>query len=112
MTTSDIIAILALCISAYSIYKTLKFNKIQIDVQSIQNELNKLLLRRETIEALDNAKADLSANFIKLGQSSGYRLKIFNKGKTAARNVRIEFPDGNEILIPSDIESKFPLEAL
>jgi hypothetical protein len=53
----------------------------------------------------------LGANFVKLG-SNNYRLKIYNKGKSTVKNVRIEFPEGNDILIQSDVDNKFPLESL
>ncbi|MCO7575748.1 MULTISPECIES: hypothetical protein [Pseudomonas chlororaphis group] len=56
-------------------------------------------------------QADLGVTFVKLG-SSKYRLKVFNKGKAPARHVTIEFPEGNEVIPESDIESKFPLQLL
>ena len=76
-----------------------------------ENELSKLLLRKEQHEALEGLSADLSASFIKLGSNSR-RLKVFNKGKKTARNIRLEFPDGNDLVIKSDINSKFPLDTL
>lgn len=76
-----------------------------------QERLNKLLLEKEAGEVLNVKKADLGATFIKLG-SSKYRLKIWNKGKSAARNVSLDFPEGNDCLIQSDIDAKFPLEIL
>ena len=84
----DAIAVLALVFSGYATWRTLKFN-----------------------EAREDRQADLGAAFIKLGSSS-YRLKIFNKGKSAARNLSIEFPEGNDCLIESDVKSKFPMEVL
>lgn len=111
MTLENIISGLALLLSAYAVYKTIKFNQIQQDIDNIQNELNRLLLRKETNEALESSKADLAANFISLGKSN-YKLKIFNKGKSVAKNVRIEFPEENTLLVTQDIESKFPLERL
>ncbi len=69
------------------------------------------MLDKEASEASSTKKADLGATFIKLG-SNKYRLKIFNKGKSAARNVSIDFPEGNDCLIDSDIEAKFPLERM
>ena len=73
--------------------------------------MNQRLLQREDADVRIGKKAELGATFIKLG-SSNYRLKIWNKGKSAARDVRIEFPDGNDCFIESDVQSKFPLEAL
>ena len=56
-------------------------------------------------------KADLGAAIIKLG-SGNYRLKIWNKGKAAARQVRIEVPEENRLIIPGEVAEKFPLESL
>lgn len=109
--TGDVIAFIVFCLALYSTIKTLQFNTRQQKLIDTQNELSKLLLRKEQNEALDGFSANLSANFIKLG-SNNHRLKIFNKGKRSARNVRIEFPEGNDIVINSDIESKFPLATL
>lgn len=74
-----------------------------------QERLNRVLLERETHEAAHDKSADLGASFLKLGRSS-YRLKIYNKGKAIARNVRIEFPDGNSLISQDDIDAKFPFE--
>ena len=62
-------------------------------------------------EALVARKADLGASFVKLG-SNKYRLKIWNKGRAPARNVHIDFPEGNDAVIDSEISEKFPLEIL
>src|SRR5688500_11030012 len=106
----DIIAAFAFLLSSYATWVTLKFNQRQKSLIESQEKLNNLLLEKEFNEAITTKKADLVATFIKLGNS--YRLKIWNKGKACAHDVRIEFPDGNNFLIPSDIKDKFPLEAL
>ena len=107
----DIIALLALILAGYSTKKTFDFNKRQKEFIDTNDALNKILLRKERKEAISELSADLSANFIKYG-SSDYRLKVFNKGKAAAKNVRIELPEGNGMLIPNDIEGKFPIPIL
>jgi len=107
----DIIAGLALLLSGYATWKTFKFNERQKSLIESQEKLNSLLLEKEAGAALNGKKADLGAGFIKLGNSK-YRLKIWNKGKSTARNVRIEFPEGNEVLLESEVENKFPLESL
>lgn len=105
----DVVALLALGLSAYSLKKTLAFNKRQSQFEELEYKLNKLLLRKEDQDALSNIKADVSANFVRMGKDE-YRLKVFNKGKNPARNVRIEFPEGNEILI--GVDDKFPVPIL
>jgi hypothetical protein len=108
---SDFIAAAALLLSAYATWTTSRFNGRQKSLIESQENLNKLLLEKETSESHSTKKADLGTTFIKLGNSK-YRLKVWNKGKAPARNVTLEFPEGNEILIQSDIDQKFPLETL
>ncbi|CTP91544.1 hypothetical protein A6R71_07870 [Xanthomonas translucens pv. arrhenatheri] len=110
-STSDGIAVAAFLLSAYATWKTYQFNERQKGLIESQERLNKLLLEKEASEASSTKRADLGANFIKLG-SNKYRLKIFNKGKSTARNVSIDFPEGNDCIIQSDIEAKFPLERM
>src|SRR5690606_9532420 len=88
-----------------------RFNAQQKALIASQEKLNALLLEKETSEYQSEKKADLGASFIKIGRND-YRLKIWNRGKAPAHNVTIEFPNGNEVLIESDIEEKFPLESL
>ena len=111
VSLSDALAAIALGLSGYATWKTLRFNERQKSLIESQEKLNILLLEQGENQALNALKADLGASFIKLG-SSKYRLKVWNKGRAQARNVRIEFPEGSDVFIKSDIESKFPLEAL
>lgn len=68
-------------------------------------------MNKENQDALNDKSANLGASFIKLG-SSKYRLKIWNKGSSTARNVRIEFLEGNDVIINSEVIEKFPMESL
>ena len=111
ISASDVIAGAALALSAYATIKTLRFNERQKSLIESQERLNQLLLQKEEDDAISATKAYLGANFVKMGNNN-LRLKVFNKGKATAHNVRIEFPDGNEVVILSDVESKFPLEVL
>ena len=108
---SDIIAGFALLLSGYATWQTINFNKKQKSLVESQEKLNNLLLEKEEAEALIDKQADLGASFIKLGKSK-YRLKIWNKGNACAKNVRLKFPEGNSVLIQSEIDEKFPLEYL
>lgn len=107
----DVIAGMALMLSGYATWKTFRFNERQKSLIESQEKLNHLLLEKETNQSESEKKADLGASFIKLG-SNKYRLKIWNKGKAAGRNVRIEFPEGNDLVLQSDVDNKFPLESL
>lgn len=76
------------------------------------SKLTKRLIAKEAGDADAKARADLGANFVKIGKSS-YRLKIFNRGSVAARNVRIELVGEDEhCLSQRDIDSKFPHECI
>lgn len=101
---SDVIAAVALLLSVYATWKTLGLNESQ-------KRLNDFLLKQGESQELDARKADLGATFLNLGNNR-HRLKIWNKGKAAARNVNITFPEGTDVLIESDINAKFPLEVL
>ncbi|WP_017166391.1 hypothetical protein [Xanthomonas phaseoli] len=91
--TGDAIAAAALALSAFATVMTLLFNRRQKKLNETQEELNRLLMAKESGEATNAKKADLGASFNKLG-SNKYRLKVFNKGKAVARNVRLGFyPD-------------------
>ena len=109
--TGDIIAGLAFLLSGYATWKTFRFNERQKSLIDSQEKLNNLLLEKGKNEAFSEKKADLGASFIKLG-SSKHRLKIWYKGKSVAKNVQIEFPEGNDVIIQSEIDEKFPLESL
>ncbi|ENE0870383.1 MULTISPECIES: hypothetical protein [Klebsiella] len=117
MTTSDAIALAALAVSVYTIISSelnsRKSDKEQKVIKDEQDRIRRLLLDKETKLALEEKRADLNANLVKIGTGK-YRLKIFNKGKAAAKDVRIEFPDndGEEFLIMSEIEQKMPYEIL
>lgn len=107
----DIIAGLAFLLSSYATWQTVSFNKKQKSLVESQEKLNNLLLEKENEDSLKEKRADLGASFIKLG-SSKYRLKIWNKGSSTARNVKIEFPEGIDVVIDSEVADKFPMESL
>lgn len=107
----DVIAGLAFLLSAYATWQTVSFNKKQRSLVESQEKLNNRLLEKEDEDALKGKRADLGASFIRLGNSK-YRLKIWNKGAATARNVRLEFPEGNDVVIDSEVTDKFPMESL
>ena len=107
----DVIAGLAFILSGYAAWQTTSFNKRQKSLIESQEKLNNRLLEKENEDAIKEKSADLGASFIKLG-SSKYRLKIWNKGSATAKNVKIEFPEGNDVVIDSEVTDKFPMESL
>lgn len=102
---SAVVAFVALIVSVISMYKTNKFGETT-------DRLNRLLIEREQAEGISSKQADLSTNIIKLGKSD-YRLKIFNRGKGVAHNVKlIDMDKDNTVLIANDIQHKFPVPIL
>lgn len=111
ITVSDVIAVIALLVSVYAIWTTSRFNKRQLSLIESQEQLNQRLLAQGESEALESLKADVGARLVKLG-SSKYQLKVFNKGKAAARRIEIEFPQGNNLVPDNELKHKFPMEIL
>jgi uncharacterized cupredoxin-like copper-binding protein len=117
MITPDLVSALiafgALVVSLVSLNKTNKFNERQNELAATTDRLNKMLIEREAAEAVAGKKADLSANIYKAGKHD-YRMKVFNRGKGVARNVRIvDLHGGNDtILLDSEIARKFPVPIL
>lgn len=102
---SAVVAFVALIVSMISIHKTNKFGETT-------DRLNRLLIEREQAEGITSKQADLSANIIQIGKTN-YRLKIFNRGKGVANNVRLlDMDKENTVLIANDIQRKFPVPIL
>jgi hypothetical protein len=85
---SALVAFAALILSWISLSKTSRFNRRQDELAATTEALNRLLIERETQAGQDSKRADLSANLITVGKSN-WRLKVFNRGKGTARNVRL-----------------------
>ena len=111
VSVSDVLAAMALVLSIFSTWKTIQFNSQQRSLLEGQAALNRRLLEREETEASDAKAADLGVSVYRLG-GGRFRCKIFNKGQASARNVAIEFPEGNDWFIKTDVERLFPLESL
>jgi hypothetical protein len=111
ISISDIAAFLALTVALWSAIQTGRFNRRQNDFCATADRLNQLLISREAVEAEQQRKADISANFVKIAKSD-YRLKVFNRGAAAARNVRLEILDGSQLFPKSELAQKFPFPAL
>ena len=110
-TLGDIFAALALVLSLIATATTIRFNVRQRSLIASQERLNQRLIAREESEANAGMRADLSANLVKIGKGN-WRLKVYNRGRAVARNVQIALPSGDALLVPSDVDSKFPLELL
>lgn len=103
------IALCALLLSAFAIWKTTQFNKRQLALIDSQEKLNRLLVEQRDSEQLDARRADLCAEVIRLDARS-YRLKIFNKGKAIATNITLETQ--SDFIATNEVNQLFPLERL
>jgi uncharacterized cupredoxin-like copper-binding protein len=103
-----IASVIAAITAVIALWRTRNLPKLEQSVHHTQNELNKLLLRKEKADAIAAECADFSARFVKIG-SSKWRLMIANKGKAPAQNVDVDFPDSNIIL---GAEDKFPMAVM
>jgi hypothetical protein len=111
LTISDVAAFLALIVAIWSAVQTGRFNRRQNDFAETAQRLNEMLIAREAADTEHKDKADVSANFVKIGKSN-YRLKIFNRGVSEARNVRMELLAGRDLISDDELRQKFPLPAL
>lgn len=109
-TVSNIIAVLAFAAAIWSVVQTSRFNKRQNNFSETAERLNRMLIERESNEAASQLKGDIGANFIKIGKST-YRLKVFNRGARAS-NIRIDFLSGEDLILKSQMNEKFPIPAL
>ena len=104
VTASDLIAGCALLISGWTVWRQSRYDK-----QAVR--LNALLIDREEQETLAANRADVSGGFVKTARSS-YKLRIFNRGKAAAKNVRLEIGEGAELFSVHELREKFPFPTL
>lgn len=102
--------IISLALSLFAIILTL-FMYVKHDKRlKIQEEkLNSYQLKRIEIEDIENKKALIRGNIVKVNDSSRI-LKVFNLGKSAARNIRIEYISDMRELFSND--QHFPYELL
>ncbi|WP_353979470.1 hypothetical protein [Salinicola endophyticus] len=105
--SSDVMALLALLVSIYATWKTVRFNRKQEGLIKKQEELSALYLESERESAKKKKMADIRAKFVNLGKNSD-RLKVYNVGEGDAFDVDIQFPGGEDFLIKSDFDSKMP----
>ncbi len=102
---------IAILISGIALLRTEIFRKFEKEQIKMRNELDGLLLNKEKQSIVKTKSADFGARILSYGKNDK-KLEITNKGMATARQVNIEFPEGNHILIESDIRTKFPLETM
>lgn len=95
----------------YAVYKMIAFARLKHEYNQLQAQMDRVLLREKVEQEKLDAKADLDAFFVK-EEGAHPQLQIVNRNKSLATNVRIDFPEGNNLIIQKDIESTFPLPTL
>jgi len=102
---------LALLFSCYALWRTEKFRKFEKEQIETRKELDLLLLNQQKQIIVKSKSADIGARIFSQAKDDK-KLELFNNGMATARQVNIEFPEGNHILIESEIRTKFPLETM
>lgn len=100
---SSVLSLVAITLTIVMYFKHDKRLKKQ------EERLNTYQLKKIDNEETENKKAQIRGNIVKNGSGSRI-LKIFNFGKSIARNVRIEYWGDMEGIIPRD--DHFPYELL
>lgn len=108
---SDVAAFLALGVAIWSAVQTGRFNRRQTEFSDTAQRLNELLIAREAADTAQQREADISASFAKIGRND-YRFKVYNRGPGMARNVRVSFAKGGDVLAKGELDEKFPLPML
>lgn len=118
LSATDLIAAGALVVSAgalvasiWTVRVTQGFNRKQLAFEKTAERLNLLLIDKEAAENQAQQRAEIAANPYRFGKSET-RLKIFNRGKASAHNVRLVDLEDSGLLMPSEIQRKFPIDSL
>ncbi|MGA3125341.1 MAG: hypothetical protein ABSD13_01385 [Candidatus Korobacteraceae bacterium] len=101
---SDGISATALVLAVYSTMRTIRFSERQ-------DKLNQLLIAKEQQQTSELKQADISAEFTKVDRAH-HRLRVSNRGKAIAENVRLDLPRGNDHLPILNIDCLFPVLVL
>lgn len=96
----------------YIIYKKFRYHQLKKDYESLQLQMDRVLLREQAELAQEGEKADLEAVFVKSDHDSHPKLRIRNVNRALAKNIRIDFPNGNNLLLKKEVDAIFPIDSL
>lgn len=96
----------------YIIYKKFRYHQLKKDYESLQLQMDRVLLREQVELAQEGEKADLEAEFVKSDHDSHPKLRIRNVNQALAKNIRIDFPNGNNLLLKKEVDAIFPIATL
>ncbi|SMY39093.1 hypothetical protein PMAL9190_03894 [Photobacterium malacitanum] len=110
ITINNICAIVTVFLAGFSLWQSIKVHNKQKglarELGSLQKELTALDLKNAKEREMNKEKAEFTARFVTYG--NGKQLVITNTGSSQARNVRIDFGEGANFVIQSNIEEYFP----
>ncbi len=96
----------------YVIYKKFRYHQLKKDYEELQAQMDRVLLRQKAELAQQDQKAELAVDFVKHDDDSHPKLRIRNLNQALAHNIRIDFPQGNNLLLKKEVEAIFPVETL
>lgn len=103
---------IVLLLVLYIIYKKFRYHQLKKDYDSLQLQMDRVLLREQATLALEGEKADMEADFVKSDHDSHPKLRIRNVNQALAKNIRIDFPNGNNLLLKKEVDAIFPIDTL
>lgn len=108
--TSDIIAAIALFLSAWALWDSRRLNRnsLRLSEQEIELVRYQLASVRQNVE--QEKRANVSARMYKDGKN--YRVRVYNSGPSDARNVRIILNESNQLVTEGAINGKLPMERM
>lgn len=101
---SSAIALIAVVISSISLWRSWRIEKVQ-------RQLNEINLQKELNAQALSKQAEIRVEMLNYG-SGGYRVELSNAGYATAKNVNLSFPDGNDLVIDSELKTKLPFHSL
>lgn len=114
MTTFEILTLLiaglALLVSLFNWRQQSAQNNSQQRLNEREVELVRIQLQRAQKDEQQAVTARLSARLFKDGKN--WRVRVFNRGPSDARNVRVVVSDDGGFLNSNIVEDKFPMERM
>ena len=111
MEISDVIAGLALLVSASALLVTLRSFKSESRLTDREIELVRIQIQQARGEAKREKTASVSARLNRIDKAN-WRLRVFNTGPAIARNVRLLLDDQNHVVEECFANDKFPMSKL
>lgn len=108
MDVGDIISSL---LSFFAIILTIiMYHKHDKRLKKQEEKLNAYQLKKIDDEESERKKALIKGNIVKVNKKGVRVLKVFNSGKSVARNIRVEYLEDMKHIFPAD--DHFPYELL